>query len=185
MNESKIAVRYAKALFLHATESNQLDQITKDIRLLHSFIHESADFKWLVHSPIIPQRTKSEIFRKMFAASVSKETLKFLELVLDNNRELHIPAICRNYLDIYRTSKGIQSAHFITAVAVDDATIQEVKKIAEEYFSTLVEMFPEVKPELIGGYMLRVGDQQLDASVTSMLEKIRRSLISTDFEVKY
>lgn len=185
MNESKIAVRYAKSLFLHATESNLLDQITKDIRILHSFIHESADFKWLVNSPIIPQSKKSEIFRKMFAASISNETLRFLELVLTNNRELHIPAICRNYLDIFRKSKGIQSAHFITAVPVDEATLQAVKNISEVYFSTLVEMFPEVNPELIGGYILRVGDQQLDASVTSMLEKIRRSLISTDFEVKY
>lgn len=185
MNDSKIAVRYAKALFLFATEENQLDAITKDMRLLDSFIFESSDFKWLVESPIIPQSTKGDIFKKMFAVHIHASTLRFLELILTNNREAYIPGICRNYLDIFRTSKGIQSAHFITALPVDAETLQTVKKIAEQYFSTLVEMFPEHQPDLIGGYILRVGDQQLDSSVSSKLERIRRGLISTDFEVKY
>lgn len=185
MNDSKIAVRYAKALFLLAKEENQLEASTKDIRLIGSLIFESADFKWLIDSPIIPQTTKSQIFRKMFGSHVSEITIRFLELVLNNNRESFIPAICRDFLDIYRESNGIQSAHFITAMPVDDQTLQSVKKIAEQYFSTLVEMFPEHQPDLIGGYILRVGDQQLDSSISSKLERIRRGLISTDFEVKF
>lgn len=185
MNHSKIAVRYAKALFLTASEVNRLDEQTADIRFLDAFIKSSAEFGWVINSPVITNSTKAQIFAKVFPGTLSEGTMRFLQLLLDNNREAHLQAICRNYLDIYRESKGIQSAHFHTAVEVDEATLAQVKKIAESYFSTLVELFPEVNPELLGGFVLRVGDKQLDSSAASKLEKLRRGLINSDFEVKY
>lgn len=185
MNESKIAVRYAKALFMTAGESNRLEEQTRDIRFLDVFLKETTEFKWLINSPVIPTSKKTDIFQKMFNQALNAATMRFLQLLLTNNREAYIPAICRNYLDIYRASKGIQSAHFQTAGPVDESTLIQVKSIAEKYFNTVVEMFPEVNPELLGGFVLRVGDKQLDASAAFKLEKIRRGLISTDFEVKY
>ncbi|MCF8294727.1 MAG: ATP synthase F1 subunit delta [Bacteroidales bacterium] len=185
MNESKIAVRYAKALFMTAVESNRLEQQTRDVRFLNAFLKETSEFNWLINSPVIPTSKKTSIFEKMFEKALDAATMGFLHLLLTNNREAYIPAICRNYMDIYRASKGIQSAHFQTAAPVDENTLIQVKSIAEKYFNTVVEMFPEVKPELLGGFVLRVGDKQLDSSASFKLEKIRRGLISTDFEVKY
>jgi len=184
MNHSKIAVRYAKALFLTATETNRLEEQTKDIRFLDTFMKTTSEFGWLINSPVIANSAKEKIFTKVFSGSVGADTLRFLQLLLNNNRESHLPAICRNYLDVYRGSKGIQSAHFQTAVEMDEATLVQVKKIAESYFSTIVELFPESDPALIGGFVLRVGDKQIDSSVSTKLEKLRRGLINGDYNGK-
>ncbi len=185
MNQSKISVRYAKALFELANEKQLTNQVRKDMILVQTIARSVEEFQLLIESPIIKSSKKQDIFRLMFEKSVQKITLDFLFLIINNKRENYIIDIARNYLDIARKEQGITSASFISVVEISTETAASIQKIAEDIFKTKIDLVHELKPDLIGGYILRVGDRQFDASVSTKLRKIQHHLVSSDFEVKY
>ena len=182
MNQSKISVRYAKALFLLATEKAVIDEIKNDIDYIKNISETVEEFKFLVDSPVVETNKKREAFEAALKGSVSQISLNFIDLVTKNKREFFINDICRNFLDLVRKSKGIESASFITAADIDNSVLTEVKSIADNYFKTNVELSSVIDEKIIGGYILRVGDKQFDASVNSKLKKVKQHLMNTNFE---
>lgn len=184
MNQSKITVRYAKALFELAKEKQLTEAIKKDMAYIQLVAKSVEDFKFLIESPIIKRKKKQEIFRLMFGKSVQKITLDFLFLLLKNRREVYISDIARNFLDLARRDLGIKLASFVSAIEISAKTVEEIKQIAEKVFNTKIEMILDVKPELLGGFVLRVEDQQFDASVASRLKLVKRHLVNDSYESK-
>lgn len=184
MNQSKITVRYAKALFELAKEKQLTEAIKKDMVFIQLIAKSVDDFKFLIESPIIKSKKKQEIFRLMFGKSVEKLTLDFLFLILKNKREVYLSDIARNFLDLARKNLGIKSANFVSAIEISAAEVEEIKQITEKVFNTKIELILDIRPELIGGFVLRVEDQQFDASVSSRLKFVKRHLITDDYNVK-
>ena len=173
MNQSKISVRYAKAFFQVAQEKNVLEELRSDIDLVSQACTQT-DFILLLESPIVKIHRKKEIFEKLFGENVNALTLNFLNMIADNKREAYIPAICRNFVDQYRKINGIKAAKVTTATALDKKSEEKIKATIAKLFNTQVELTTEEDSEIIGGFILRVGDQQIDASVANKLRKIER-----------
>ncbi len=182
MNQSKISVRYAKALFLLATEKDLIDEIKNDIDYIKLVSETVEEFRFLVESPVVETSNKREAFVLALKGSVNQITLNFIDLVTKNKREIFITDICRNFLDLVRKNNGIESASFITAADVDQSILANVKEIADDYFKTNVELSSIVDKKILGGYILRVGDKQFDASINSKLKKVKQQLMNTNFE---
>ncbi len=178
MNQSKISVRYAKAFFQVAQEKNVLKELRSNIDLV-SQACKQTDFILLLESPIVKIYRKKEIFRKLFGENVNDLTLNFLNMIADNKREAYIPAICRNFVDQYRKLNGIKAAKVTTATALDKKEEEKIKVTIAKLFNTQVELTTEEDSEIIGGFILRVGDQQIDASVANKLRKIEREFLNT------
>lgn len=178
MNQSKIAVRYAKAFFQVAQEKGKQDKLRADVDLLFEMCMQE-DFNLLLNSPVIKTSRKKEIFSKILSDKVDSLTVGFVNMITDNKREAHIPAICRNFIDQYRELKGIKAAKVTTAVALDDILADKIKSTISELFKTEVELSTEENSDLIGGFVLRVGDKQIDASVASKLRQIEREFLKT------
>jgi F-type H+-transporting ATPase subunit delta len=185
MNESKIGTRYAKALFSLARETGQVDEISQDMLVIKRVSEQVEEFKLLVSSPVIGVSSKTRIFRTLFKGRITDTTLAFLDLVVKNKRESFIASMTRNYIDLVRQDKGIKPAFFITPFEIDAELEKRVKGIIEAYFKTRVELITSQDPDLIGGFLIRVGDQQIDSSIKARLKQIKNSLVSTDFEIKY
>lgn len=184
MNQSKITVRYAKALFELAREKKVTEAVKKDMAYIQIIAKSVEDFQFLIESPIIKSSKKQEIFRLMFGKSVEKITLDFLFLILKNRREVYISDIARNFLDLARRDLGIKSASFVSAIEINAKSLEEIKRVAEKLFNTKIEIALDVKPEILGGFVLRVEDQQFDASIATKLNYIRRHLVNDEFEMK-
>ena len=182
MNQSKISVRYAKALFLLAAEKGLIDEIKNDIDNIKVISETVEEFKFLVESPVVETSQKRAALESALKGSVNQITLNFIDLVTKNKREIFINDICRNFLDLVRKDKGIESASFVTATDIDEAILSDVKNIADDYFKTNVELSSIVDEKILGGYILRVGDKQFDASVNSKLKKVKQHLMNTNFE---
>ncbi len=178
MNQSKISVRYAKAFFQVAQEKNVLEELRSDIDLVAQACTQT-DFILLLESPIVKIDRKKEIFKELFSKNVSTLTLNFLNMITDNKREAYIPSICRNFVDQFRTLKGIKAAKVTTAKALDAKSAEKIKATIANLFSTQVELTTEENSDIIGGFILRVGDQQIDASVANKLRKIEREFLNT------
>jgi len=177
MDESAITVRYAKAIFSLAKEKNQLVSLKEDMDLISDVCNQSVDFILLLKSPVVKTSKKVHIIQLIFQEKISALSLKFLELVTQNNREVFIPSICRNVLILIRKEKNIKTAVITTAQAIDEKLLKKATKILEEELGTQVELSAKINPHLIGGMILRIDDKQYDASILTQLNKLKQEML--------
>jgi F-type H+-transporting ATPase subunit delta len=178
MNQSKIGVRYSKALFSLALEKGLLNELKNDIQLV-ALACDEANFQRLLESPVVKTSQKKALFTKIFSGKVNPLTIKFLLMLADNRREASLEGISRDFIQMYREHSGIQAAKVTTAVPLDKETKELINQLIVKLFKTQVELFTEENPALKGGFILRVGDQQIDASVNTKINQIKRKLIDT------
>ena len=176
MNDSKISVRYSRALFESAVEKNILDKVNQDM-LFISEICRMPETKELLKNPVIVPSRKSDIFHKMFEGNVEKITLSLLDLVVKNGRESYIPAIARVFIHVTMKYKGITKSELTTAVKVNPGVKKQITDMITEVFKTRVDLEETVDTDIIGGFILRVDDNYIDASVRKKLRKIKNELM--------
>jgi F-type H+-transporting ATPase subunit delta len=179
MNESIIAVRYTKSLFSLAKEKNLLDVIKNDMDAVYNIMNESEELKMVFKNPVLKPSNKYEIIDKIFGSSFQKITISFINLLIKNRREEYLHDISRNFLAKYRQYKGVESGVFTTAVSVDPKVIENIKELIKKSLKIDVELTSNVNDKILGGFVLRVGDNQYDASVQSNLNKFKRKLLNT------
>lgn len=178
MNHSKIPVRYAKALIAGATEQGILDSVREDMENFLVLVKNVPDLSLLLQSPIIRPSEKREVLFSVFTGRVQNLTLSFFRLAVDNNREEYLPGMARMYIDLYKQAKGIKIANLKTAVSVDNQTRDDLIRMIRQTFNTEIELHHETDEGLIGGFILQVEDQQLNASIAGQLKKIKGELLS-------
>ena len=176
MKVGKIAVRYARALFLSAREQGILDDVRRDMEMILTAVSDLAEVKNLLESPVVETRKKTAILVSLFEGKVGDLALDFIRLVTGNNREEYLAAICRHYIKLYKEEKGIKMASIETATPLSKEIRREMVAIITGAFKAEIELQEEVKKELIGGFVLRVEDKQLDSSVRGKLARIKKEL---------
>lgn len=180
MSISAIRVRYAKAFFTLAKEKNKLEQLKTDIQNIFEICNKSTDFIQLLESPVVASSKKAELISRIFKGQTDPITLKFLLLITNNKREVHIPGICRNFLDLTRKDQNIKSAVMVTATEINSKTVEKIKVLIEKELTATIELSCQVEPEIIGGLILRIDDKQYDASVNTQLKKIKQTLLESE-----
>ncbi len=180
MNESKISVRYAKALFQYALEIGKLEDIKKDISLVYETSVQYPEFNLYLLSPITKVSDKRKFTETIFGSFVSKETLSFLQLLITNRRESYITDSTRNFLQLYKRHSGIKSVELITANGISNDFKQTIISYIQQNMNTKVDLTEKVDQSLIGGFILRIEDQQYDASISNKLKQIKKSLFETN-----
>jgi len=177
MNENKISVRYAKALFSLGKDENAFDVLKKDMELLYQCIIEIPELQYIIQSPVIKTTDKIRLFKESFRDSFSPLSFSFIDLVLENRREEYLTGIARYFLDLLKLNSGIRSAELVTAVPIDENLRKSIIQLIARKFDAKVELHEQVDQNIIGGFILRVDDQQIDASISSKLSRIKRELI--------
>ena len=175
MNESKISVRYSRALFTSALDKKLLDKVFQDMIFITE-ICKLPEMKEVLSSPIILPSKKEEILHAVAGNNVQKITLSLLSMVVRNGREKHLPAIAREFIRQTKEYYGITESVLTTAVQVNEQIINQVKDLVAGIFKTKVELREVVDKDIIGGFILRVEDSWLDASIRNKLRKIEKEL---------
>ena len=176
MNDSRLAARYAKALFRLVKEQGRLEEVKQDLNRLMDLLQASPEFTWLLESPVIISSEKARIVEKMLSSAIEPVTLDFLRLLIRHRREPNLASTCRMFRELYKADQGIMEANVESAVAADPSFIGDLKKQMEKSSKRKIEMTTEINESLIGGFILTLEDQQLDASVLSKLNRIRQEL---------
>jgi F-type H+-transporting ATPase subunit delta len=178
MNDSKISVRYSRAIFQLALEKKILDKVYQDMIFI-SEICKFAETKDFLDSPIIVPSKKEAIFHKMLGGNVEEITLSLIDLIVKNGRESFIPAIARVFIHETKKFKGITESVLTTAVKVDDKIKKQITDLISEGFKTKAELKETIDPEIIGGFILQIDDNYIDASIRNKLRKIKKELIGS------
>ena len=176
MNDSKISVRYAKALFLSALEEKNLDSVIKDVDLINTSFKVEG-FKEMLESPVVKTSEKKALAEKVYAKNVSDLTLRFLDLILSNKREVYLQGILRNFTQMYRQHMGIKNAELTVAAEVTKEYHKKFLDLLEKVFDSKMKLNNKINPDIIGGFILKVDDEQFDASISTSLSRIKKNLL--------
>lgn len=175
MNDGKISIRYSHALFESALEKNILDKVYDDMTFI-SELCEMPEMKEFLNSPIIVPSKKTDILHRITEKQIQGITLSFIDLVIRNERESYLPAMARAFKHETKDYRGITESVLTTAVKVNAGVRKQVSDLITEIFKTKVELSEIVDKEIIGGFILKVEDNYIDASVRSKLRKIEKEL---------
>jgi len=174
MAESRVASRYVKSLLGLAVEQGALEQVHNDMQLFDKVCTTSADFAMMLKSPIIKHNKKKEILEKIFKGKVHKLSIAIIDILTEKNREPLLPAIAKEFHAAYNEFKGISKASVTTTIPVDAQLRSELEKIVKKLSNTdKIELQEKIDADLIGGFILNVGDKQIDASIKSKLKTLK------------
>ncbi len=176
MNESKIAVRYSKALFLSAKERGLIKEVRDDMLFILK-LSSMDDFRDVIDSPVITNENKRQIMAALFKENVSEISFGMINLTVNNNRESFLPGIARSYIDLADDHEGITKVTLKTNVEISEKNRNRFIEIIERDLDTKADLEEIVDEEIAGGYILKVEDLYVDASLKTQLRKIRRELI--------
>lgn len=176
MKSTKSAVRYAKALLELALDQNKVDLIEADMQQLINTADEVHDFQVFINSPLIPIDKKVAAIKTIFK-NFSEITLKFLELVTNNGREGAMIDIARQFNVLLMAHKGIVPVTIISAQPLQENTKAEIMTKINGVVKGTPKITEEVDASLIGGFIIRMGDQQFDASVASQLQRMKQQFV--------
>ncbi len=179
MNHSKISSRYAKALLLSAKEKNILDTVEKDFLFIEKLIQQVPDFHYLITDPFIKNKKKYDALFSIIGKKVTNLTLDFIKMIFENKRDEFFIDIVRVFLDKYRKEKGIKKVVLTLTREIGQESKDNIINAVKKAYNADVELTEKIKPELIGGFILRVEDLQLDSTVANKLKKLKKELTST------
>ena len=174
MRETRIAIRYAKALFELSIEQNNLEQTNLDMMLVNDVCNENRDFRLMLSSPIIKSDKKQGVMKSLFETKLGKLSLAFLNIITSKRRENFIEQISSHFLVLYKENKGILSVTLTTATGADENIRNKVKTMVGGFAHKEIELVEEIKKEIIGGFVLKFGQYQFDDSIRNKIMKLKR-----------
>lgn len=175
MKGTRAASRYAKALLELAIEQNSVDAVLTDMKYVASVAEASQEFGLLVQSPIVNADKKIAIFQQLFG-SFQKLSLSFIELITKKGREADLVGIAISFEDQVNQYKGITPLTIISAVALTDDTKAKILAKVKDLAPGKVEITEKIDASLIGGFIVRADDKQIDASVANQLNNLKQRL---------
>ena len=171
----EIAVVYARSLFEAALDQNKLDEVREQLGQFADALSEDRELQVFFFSPYFStQEKKDGLHRAVDGAEPI--FMNFLELMLENHRMPAIFRIRRNYDHLWEQHNRLLPVSVTSAVELDDKTVRSIGDRIAEQTGRKVELSSTVEPGILGGIVVRVGNQILDASIRNRLERLRRQV---------
>lgn len=171
---SRAAIRYAKAVLDLAKDNGSVEAVLNDMKSVKATIEGSKELRNALNSPVIKADDKRAVLRQVFTDG-TKETLGLVDVLVDNSRANLLDGVADSFIAEYNKSNKIESATVTTAVALTpELETKVLAKVKELTGSTNVTLTNEIDESIIGGFVLRVGDTQYNASIASQLGKLKR-----------
>ncbi|MCF8461889.1 MAG: ATP synthase F1 subunit delta [Flavobacteriales bacterium] len=181
MAQTKVATRYAKSLLDLVAEKGNLEEAFNDMTLVKKTCSENRDLVVLLKSPVVNVEKKVSILTAIYEKNVSKVTMLFIALITKNRRESALPEIADAFIAQYKVMKGITTAVVTSATVLADDAKKKLQDLVQKEVGGTVELQTEINPELIGGFILRIGDKQLDTSILNKIADLRQEFSSNSF----
>ena len=173
---SRAAIRYSKAIFQIAKESNNLPNIKDDMDSIISAHESSEDFKKLINNTLINYSDRKEILSTVIS-KMNEKTNNLIDLLITNKRLSILYDIAHGFNDIYNRENNIERARVITATPISDKIKTQVLKKLQKLSNKSVEIENIIDETILGGFILRYENREYNASFSQRLTKLKSELI--------
>jgi len=178
MAESTVAFRYAKSLLDLAKEKSLTDVVHKDMQFFRQVVRENRELMLALKSPILRHEKKLSILKAVFESRVNPVSYSIFTIITKKHREGIMDSIADEFVRLYNELKGIQKAQVITTVPLTPELRKQFIDMVARSTGKTVELDEKIDPKLIGGYVLRISDRQVDASIRSQLNDLRVNFLN-------
>ena len=170
---SRAAIRYAKAILDIASTSGKAEAVNNDMKSVLAALAESHELQVFLASPVVRLEAKKNALNEIFV-NAQHETKSLFQLLYANKRYEILGAIAKQYEHLYDESIGVEIAKVTTAIPMTPELEAKIRTKIAAMSSKKITMENSVDPSLIGGFILRIGDLQYNASVSSRLNELKR-----------
>jgi F-type H+-transporting ATPase subunit delta len=179
MDIGVIAKRYAKALLEYAVEEHAEDEVYAELQRFMQVYHKLPEMHEMLSNPLMRDADKVKLLTRAASDRPGAVYSRFAELVVAHRRAAFMLFIANSYVMLYRDLKHISIAQLTTATPVSDTVTRRLKDLVSRLTddASEVQISSHVEPALLGGFKLTIDDLQLDASVASQFERIKKQFI--------
>jgi F-type H+-transporting ATPase subunit delta len=174
---SKVYEPYAQALLSLGQSNNILGELTNDVSLIAESIAGSSELTDFLGNPFVLDDVKKSAIGQMFEGKVNGFTLSFLKLLVDRRRAVCLPGICAEFKALVRKLNQAVLAEVTSTVELSDAQKHSIsERVKNMTNAQSVDLQTSIDPDLIGGVIIKVGSQVIDASLRGQLRRISYQL---------
>jgi len=175
MKSTKSAIRYAKALLDLSIELNKVEVISSDMRAILDANNETTDFQLFLNSPLINSDKKISILKEIFDG-FDELSISFVSLIAKNRRENILTEIAASFESLWKEKQGIVPVTLVSSIALDNSSKDSILAKVKGFVNGSIELTEEVDPAILGGFILKMDDKQVDASVRNQLNNLKQRL---------
>jgi len=179
MKHLRVARRYARALMSLAQEQKAVDAIAGDLQKIRDVLEPSREFRLLVASPVVSAARKAGVFREVFGRLISRETMAFLEFLLEKQREVILLAVIAQFESLRDELLGIVTAEVTSVVEFTEPQEKKLQVELERYTKRKIRLRFSLDKSITGGLVVKMGDTVIDASLRHQLEELRERFIES------
>jgi len=173
MSGSRAAIRYAKAVLSLATDHKSSDAINSDMKSIATAIAESEDLNQMLQSPVVRSSDKKAVLLAVFK-NANVATTNLIDTLIVNKRLPLLKDVASSYIHLYDELRGSQIATVTTAIPLTEDLKTKVLAKVKELTGKDAELESIIDESILGGFILRVGDTQYNASISNKLDKLKR-----------
>ncbi len=184
MKGTRAALRYAKAVLNLAKDSNKEAEVNTSMLSIVATISESKDLALVLSSPIVKVDQKVKALTVIFSESIDQISLGLIGLLAENKRLPLLALVAAQYSILFDHDKLIDVARVTTAVPLTAELNKKVLAKVKELTGNDATIENIVDEDILGGFILRVGDIQYDSSISNNFNELRRQFDNSHFVAK-
>jgi len=181
MHNPRLATRYAKSIIDLSVEQNQLELVYNDMKFITRLCKSNPDFVAVLRSPIIKSEKKGKIVSAVVSKQIGKIADGFITLLIKKGRESNLPEIAAAFVDQYNKINGISKVKITTAAAISEEIKNVIIANVKAGGNSKIELETVINQSLIGGFVLEIEGNLVDASILRDLNDIKKQFLNNDY----
>ena len=179
MKETRVAKRYAAALFEVAKRDGILDAVGQDLSLVERSLKQQPLLRTVLSQPLVTEERKSKMVTDVFSDNITATSLSFIKLLVRKRRGDMVQEAIDAFRVLLSEHLGIVDASARTAVALSASQSAALTKSLEKLTGKRVNLTAEVDASIVGGIIVRIGDDIIDGSVAGRLHRLELQLLGS------
>lgn len=180
MNNGLISKRYAKALLEHSKEKGDSAELYILMKRIDELFTNNPRIKDALENPILPSSQKYLLITEIAGEDATQSFKDFAKLLLDHERESQLRMMALSYINLYRKSNNINVVSLTSASELPQDVVERICNDVLERTHGTIEINTKIDPSIEGGFIFKMNDLLLDASVKGQIERIRREFIKNN-----
>ena len=174
MNHGKLSIRYAKALLGSATEKKAANKVYNDMYTLEQSFRQFPTLQQVLDNPSVAASEKAKVLKLACGKDIHATTQVFIDFVIQQGRVSQLQWMALMYQDLYRKQQNTVVTTLTSAIELSDAMQKKIAGWIEQNQGKKVELRTEINPDIIGGYIIDIENNRLDASIKGQLSKLNK-----------
>ncbi|MDW7674495.1 MAG: ATP synthase F1 subunit delta [Bacillota bacterium] len=183
MINMQVARRYADALFTLAQEKQLIDRVEADLKLIAQVVKEDQKLQEVLANQLIPVEEKKHLAEAAFSQHILLETMNFLRLTIDKRRENYWVEMAQEFAVLANNARNLSTAYVTSAVEMKREDVQALEKKLSKLTGKNIKAIVAVDPTILGGLVVKIGDEVMDGSVQKRLDILKSNLKGINFTV--